>query len=176
MSTNPPYFYDTEVKWTGGRKGDLRSSNLSTIPVAAPPEFKGPKGVWTPEHLYVASVNACFVTTFLALAELSNLRFACFVCPATGKLEKEEGRGYRITEIVLQPRLIVSEARDVERAGRILEKAERNCLISNSINTVVTIEPELASEYRDKMALAREAFFLALGPFRRVTAANKRGR
>ena len=154
MSTNPQYFYDTEVEWTNGRKGDLRSPKLSTLEVAAPPEFKGPEGVWTPEHLYVASVNACFVTTFLAIAELSNLRLASFRCAATGKLEKEEGRGYRITSIVLKPRLVVSESRDIDRAGRILEKAERNCLISKSINTSVTIEPEVAAEEMHAMGLA----------------------
>ena len=158
MSTNPQYFYDTDVEWTGERRVDLRSRDLATLEVAPPPEFKGPEGVWTPEHLYVASVTACFVTTFLAIAELSNLKLASFVCAATGKLEKEEGRGYRITGIVLKPRLFVSEARDVERAGRILEKAERNCLISNSINTVVTIEPEVASEDLHELALAGEAF------------------
>jgi organic hydroperoxide reductase OsmC/OhrA len=35
---------------------------------------------------------------------------------------------------------------DAERAQRILEKAERNCLISNSINTDVTLEPEIDFE------------------------------
>jgi peroxiredoxin-like protein len=153
MSTKAQYFYDTEVEWTSGRKSDLRSPNLSTLEVAAPPEFKGPEGVWTPEHFYVASVNACFVTTFVAIAELSNLKFASFACAATGKLEKEEGCGYRITSIVLKPRLVVCEARDIERAGRILEKAERNCLISNSINTAVTIEPDVVEELH-AMAMA----------------------
>jgi len=70
MSTNPPYFYDTEVEWTCDRKGDLRSPGRPSIDVTAPPEFKGADGFWTPEHLYVASVNACFVTTFLAIFTL----------------------------------------------------------------------------------------------------------
>jgi organic hydroperoxide reductase OsmC/OhrA len=154
MSTSPPYFYDTEVEWTGDRKGDLRSPHLSTLVVAPPPEFNGPEGFWTPEHLYVASVNACFMSTFLAIAQLSSLRFARFTCAARGKLERDEGRGYRVTEIVLRPKLVLSEARDRDRAVRILEKAERNCLISNSINTTVRIEPEIALEDVQVKALA----------------------
>jgi len=156
MSNNLPYFYDTEVEWTAERRGDLRSPGLASIEVAAPPEFKGPEGVWTPEHLYVASVNACFITTFLAIAELSNLKFSRLACAATGKLEKEEGRGYRITEIILKPRLVIQERRENERAARILEKAERNCLISNSINTVVKLEPEVAAEAPQEMAAPNE--------------------
>ena len=159
MSNNPPYFYNTEVEWSAGRKGHLRSPGLSTMEVASPPEFNGPGGFWTPEHLYAAAVNSCFMNTFVAIAQLSNLEFASFKCFATGKLEKEEGRGFRVTEIVLRPTVAVSRERDVERAERILAKAERNCLISNSINTLVTVEPEVICDAIREMALAGEAPF-----------------
>jgi peroxiredoxin-like protein len=146
MNNELPYIYETAVEWTGARKGELRSANLPTLEIAAPPEFKGHENIWTPEHLYVAAVNVCFMTTFLAIAELSKLDFADFRCPASGKLEKEDGHGFRITEIKLYPKLIIRHSRDLERAGRLLEKAERNCLISNSINTVVKLEPEISFE------------------------------
>jgi len=35
-------------------------------------------------------------------------------------------------------------ARDAERANRILEKAEKHCLISNSIKTETKLEPEVS--------------------------------
>ncbi len=144
MSEQLPYFYETEVEWTGERKGELRSPNLPTFEVAAPPEFKGHEGIWTPEHLYVASVNLCFMTTFLAIAELSKLEFASLTCNGKGKLEKIEGQGLKMTEVLLNPKLVIRHSRDVERANRILEKTEANCLISNSINTVVKLEPEIS--------------------------------
>jgi peroxiredoxin-like protein len=143
MNNQLPYFYETEVAWTGERKGALRAPGLPAIEVGAPPEFKGHEGIWSPEHLYVASVNLCFMTTFLAIAEFSKLNFSDFTCRARGTLDKEDGRGFRITEIILKPKLMVEEERDLERAARILEKAERNCLISNSINTRVKLEPEI---------------------------------
>jgi len=137
------YFYSTEVEWTGERKGDLRAPVLPKLEVDAPPEFKGHEGVWTPEHLFVAAVNSCFMTTFLAIAENSKLEFLSFQADAKGKLEKLEGRGFIMTEVILRPRLLIRHARDAERAGRILEKAERNCLISNSIKTETKLEPEI---------------------------------
>ena len=121
------YFYRTEVEWTGERHGDLRAPVLPNLQVDAPPEFKGHDGVWTPEHLFVASVNSCFMTTFLAIAENSKLELASFKAGAKGRLEKVDGQGFMMTEIVLRPKLIIPNARDVERASRILEKAERNC-------------------------------------------------
>ena len=139
------YSYSTEVEWTGERRGDLSAPHLPDLEVDAPPEFKGHEGVWTPEHLFVAAVNSCFMTTFLAIAENSKLEFVSFSADAKGKLEKLEGQGFIMTEVVLRPKLRVSHARDVERAGRILEKAEKNCLISNSIKTETRLEPKVDS-------------------------------
>jgi len=138
------YFYTTEVEWTGERAGDLTAPVLPDLKVDAPPEFKGHDGVWTPEHLFVASINSCFMTTFLAIAENSKLDFISFTAGAKGKLEKVEGQGFIMTEVVLRPKLRISHARDAERAGRILEKAEKNCLISNSIKTETKLEPEIS--------------------------------
>lgn len=137
------YFYNTEVEWTGERHGDLRAPVLPNLQVDAPPEFKGHDGVWTPEHLFVAAVNSCFMTTFLAIAENSNLEFESFKADAKGKLQKLEGRGFIMTEVELHPKLVISHARDAERANRILEKAEKNCLISNSIKSETKLVPEI---------------------------------
>jgi peroxiredoxin-like protein len=137
------YFYQTEVEWTGERHGALRAPVLPELRVDAPPEFKGHDGVWTPEHLFVASVNSCFMTTFLAIAENSKLDFVSFQAGATGKLEKVE-RGFAMTEITLHPKLVIRNASDFERANRILEKAEKHCLISNSIKSETRLEPEIS--------------------------------
>jgi organic hydroperoxide reductase OsmC/OhrA len=146
MAHQQSYFYDTEVEWSEGKVATLRSSELPDLRIAPPPEFQGVPGIWTPEHLYVASVNACFVATFLAVADLSKLEFVSFSSGARGKLEKVEGSGYEITEIVLRPALVVRQSGDVDRAARVLEKAKQNCLISKSIKTVVKLEAEINSE------------------------------
>jgi organic hydroperoxide reductase OsmC/OhrA len=146
MANDSTHFYETEVSWLGARLGELRSPGLPTIEVASPPEFQGHAGVWTPENLYVASVNACFIMTFLAIAQFSKLEFVSISAAAGGKLEKIAGAGHQITEIVLKPRLIVRSGTDLERAKRMLEKAEKNCFISNSVRTRVTLEPEVTAE------------------------------
>src|SRR6185369_10576219 len=137
------YFYSTDVEWSGAREGELSASALPRLHVDAPPEFKGHEGSWTPEHLFVGAVNSCFMTTFLAIAENSKLDFLGFSTAANGKLENLPGQGFQMTEITLRPRLVVANARDLERATRILEKAERHCLISNSIKTAVHLEPDV---------------------------------
>lgn len=137
----PLYFYATDVVWTGERHGDLSAPVMPTLQVDAPPEFRGHDGVWTPEHLFVGAINSCFMTTFLAIAENSKLDFVHFDSKATGKLERHEDVGLMMTLVTLRPKLTIINARDEERAFRILQKAERNCLIANSVKTRIRLEP-----------------------------------
>ena len=143
MKDDAGWHYEAEIEWIEQRAGRLRSANLPTLEVAAPPEFEGREGVWTPEHLYVGAVLSCFMTTFLAIAENSKLEIVSFGAAASGKLEKVPGIGLQMTEIILQPRLVISSAGDVGRARQIIDKAEKNCLISNSIKTAIRVEPEI---------------------------------
>lgn len=146
-----PYFYQTDIEWNQERIGQLRSPGLTNIQIAAPPEFKGHENMWTPEHLFTSAVSSCFMTTFLAIAEMSKLEFVSFSADAVGKLEKLEGQGFVMTEILLRPRLKISRSQDADRATRILEKAEKNCLISNSIKTAVRVEPVVESALENEV-------------------------
>ncbi len=140
------YFYNTKVEWKEGRIGELTSEGMESITVATPPDFpKGVPNIWSPEHLFTASVNICLMTTFLAIAENSNLKFKSFTSDVSGKVEKTDG-GYFFTEIELKPKIIIADEKDRERAGRIIEKAKNACLISNSIKSKVTMETEISVE------------------------------
>lgn len=136
--------YRTSVRWTSGRRGVLAADGLSSIEIATPPEFPGGQpGIWSPEHLYTAAAEACLMTTFLAIAENSKLAFQSYQSTAEGTMEKSEA-GYLMTRIVLRPKVVVADASQVDRARRILEKAEKHCLISSSMKTRVEMEPEVA--------------------------------
>lgn len=138
------HFYEVSVEWTGERKGTMSSPVLNnTVEVATPPEFpKGMPGIWSPEHLLVAAVNSCLMTTFLAIAENSKLDYTAFSSKAVGKLEVVEGK-YMISEITLMPTLVISNEDQKERAGRVLQKSEAACLISNSVKSTIFFLPEI---------------------------------
>src|SRR4030095_3058967 len=121
MSEPKVFYYETEIEWTKEKEGQIKRPTLPAVSVGAPPEFKGREGQWTPEHLFVASINTCFMLTFLAIAENYKLSLLSFSSTAKGKLEKVGG--YQITEIVLKPRVVIASVKDLERLPRILEKA-----------------------------------------------------
>jgi peroxiredoxin-like protein len=130
--------YNVAIKWEEGRRGMISSPELVTkFEVATPPEFeKGIPGIWSPEHLFTASVLGCFMTTFLAIAEYSKLEYESFDCTAEGILEKVENK-FLMTAINLNATLKIMDPEKNEKANRILFKAEEACLISNSIKTAV---------------------------------------
>lgn len=139
-----PHFYNVEVNWSTERKGmmcspELNKETSNCIEVATPPEFpKGIPGIWSPEHLFTAAVSSCLMTTFLSVAENSKLEFISFHCNSKGKMERVDGK-FMMTEVILEPTLIIKDEKDRERAERVLQKSEAACLISNSIKSKVTM-------------------------------------
>jgi peroxiredoxin-like protein len=129
-----------------GRNGVVHAEGvLSCISFSAPPEFLGEPGRWTPEHFLVAAVASCFVSTFSGIAEKSRLEFASFNLDADGALGNEDGI-WRFTEIKLRPVVTVLKEEDRDRAIRLLEKAEKSCLIARSLQFKVTLVPAVKVE------------------------------
>ena len=143
-----PHIYNVDIRWDKDRKGVMCSPELKSfassegcIEVATPPEFpKGIPGIWSPEHLFTASISSCLMTTFLAVAENSRLNFKAFSCGAKGKLEQVEGK-FLMTEVILEPHVTIEDEGDRDKAIRILEKSEKACLISNSVKSRILLHP-----------------------------------
>tara|TARA_R110002049_G_scaffold1978_13_gene14513 strand:+ start:2905 stop:3363 length:459 start_codon:yes stop_codon:yes gene_type:complete len=146
--------YNVDINWNQDRKGMMCSPELAEgnkassncIEVATPPEFpKGIPHIWSPEHLFTASVSSCLMTTFLAIAENSKLDFIGFSCKSKGILDKLDGK-YAMTEVILEPTVTIKTEKDVERAQRVLQKSEAACLITNSIKSKVSMNPKIIVE------------------------------
>src|SRR5579864_4043261 len=114
------YLYRTSAIWTMKRRGIVSAEDVPrTINFSAPPEFRGEPGLWTPEHLLVAAVGTCFISTFRAIAEASKLEIVGLEASVEGVLEKGEG-GFRFTRFTVNPRLTIAREEDREKAGRLL--------------------------------------------------------
>ena len=142
--TNTEYFYEVSLNWQSDKKGVLGSPALNyTVDVAAPNPFsKDAKVEWSPEHLFVAAVNSCLMTTFLSVAENSELEFSSFDSKAVGKIETVNGTNM-ISEITLSPVITISNINNRERAEILLRKSEDNCLIANSTKSKIIFNPEI---------------------------------
>ena len=138
--------YRVNAFGAGGRNGVVHAEGvLSSISFSAPPEFLGEPGHWTPEHFLVAAVASCFVSTFSGIAEKSRLGFASFNLDAKGVLGNENGI-WLFTEIRLRPVVSILKEEDRDRVMRLLEKAEKSCLIARSLQCKVVLFPAVKIE------------------------------
>jgi peroxiredoxin-like protein len=138
-----PHLYLARI--AGGPTGyaTLSSSGVPDLRTAPPLDFEGPGDAWSPEQLLLAAVEACFLLTFRSVAQASRLEFVSISVEAEGVVDRIEGVT-RFTEIVLRPRVALPAGTDWVRVQRALEKAERVCLVSASLDTPIRLEPEIA--------------------------------
>ena len=139
---NLPHHY--AVAATASAKGnvDLTSPGLARIDSAPPAEFGGPGDRWSPETLLVAAVADCFVLTFKAIARASKMDWICLSCDVEGILDRVDNLS-KFTEFNLRVVLQAPPGTDEQKALRILQKSERSCLITNSLNSETHLDAEV---------------------------------
>jgi organic hydroperoxide reductase OsmC/OhrA len=144
MATRKAYksfLYKNSLAWNTGRRGRMSAPGKPEVDVGSPPEFKGEPGVWAPEELLVGALNACLMLTFVSFAQNKGVQFVAYESAAEGLLENVNGK-YRITEVSVQPSLVLKSQADLEVARAIMDKVEENCFISNSIVAKVKLAPQ----------------------------------
>ena len=110
----------------------ITSDHLEPFSSAPAADFDGPGNLWSPETLLVAAVADCLALTFRAVAKASQLRWTKFLCDADGTLDWSDG-AIRFTAIDLHVWLVIPAETDPARAQTVLEKAEKACLVGNSL-------------------------------------------
>jgi organic hydroperoxide reductase OsmC/OhrA len=130
-----PYPHHYTVTTLAGGTGDvpLSAVGLPPLSTAPPAEFGGPGDAWSPETLFVGAVADCFVLTFRAVARAAGYSWQQLECKVEGTLDRSEGVT-RFTHYRTDATLTVAPGDDHAKAEALLERAERACLIANSLN------------------------------------------
>lgn len=139
-----PYPHVYRVSAAGSQAGlvTVASPGLPDIETAPPPEFDGPGGAWSPENLLCAALADCFILTFRGISRAARLEWLKLECRVEGTLERVEGSAW-FTRYANFATLTVPAGSDVAKARALLERAEKGCLISNSLRGVRTLEAEV---------------------------------
>ncbi|MGD2248097.1 MAG: OsmC family protein [Candidatus Methanofastidiosia archaeon] len=137
--------YSDTVVWKTEKKGIVKIEGEPDLEIAPPPEFGGPGGVHAPEDLFVASLNGCIMATFLAFAEKTRTKFNSFESTAHGSLDKVEGK-LKFTKIDVTVNVTVPSEREKKHAEHTLKLVNKHCLITNSLNFPVELDPTIIVE------------------------------
>ena len=138
-----PHHYSVTAAAAADGDVTLRSAGIPAMRSSSPVQFDGPGDRWSPETLLVAAVGDCLILTFRAVARASQLTWIDLTCEATGTLDRVE-RATQFTAFDLAVTLQVPPGTNQELARRALEKAERACLIANSLKAPVHLRVAVA--------------------------------
>jgi organic hydroperoxide reductase OsmC/OhrA len=129
---NYPHHYTASASALPEGNVSLESPGLPALSTAPPAEFGGPGDHWSPETLCVGAVANCFILTFRSVARAANLPWLSLRADAVGTLDRVE-RSTQFTHFELQAALEVPAGVSEGEAKAVLERAERVCLIRNSL-------------------------------------------
>ncbi len=137
-----PHVYRVSARGAGQGRVILDTEGVEPLESSAPVEFDGPGDRWSPETLLLAALVDCFVLTFRAVARAAKLEWSELVVSVEGTLDRPE-RVTQFTAFTLHARLTVAPGTDRSAAEAALARAEKGCLISNSLKAPVHLQTEV---------------------------------
>jgi organic hydroperoxide reductase OsmC/OhrA len=139
--------YTVSLERSRGREGRVVAGDRPAIQTAPPGDFPaGDDARWSPEHLFLGSLETCTMLSFLAHAEHNGVPVRGYSSQIEGTVMRraEDGR-YAFVLIRHRPRVVVPPGqRDAARA--IVGKAERDCFISASTNAEIQVDWDIVEE------------------------------
>lgn len=115
---------------------EAKSQHLPSISCAIPPEFQGPGNGYSPEDLYTLALISCFIATFKVFAEKTQFTFEKIAAKAVLTIDRNE-KGVP-TLLKIDTEITLMGAGDQEKARKLLQDAEKYCLVSNAIKSEKT--------------------------------------
>lgn len=138
-----PHRYVVEADAAPEGSVTLAAAGLTALRSAPPAEFDGPGDQWSPESLLIGAVADCFALTFRGIARASKLAWERLACRAEGTLDRAD-HVTRFVAVRIEANLTLPAGGNAELGRRLLEKAEKTCLITNSLRCEVTLEPRVS--------------------------------
>ncbi len=141
------YEFNTTIACIKEKRGILSETHKDNIIVGCAPEFGGKKEYWSPQHLFVASIELCLMTTFFWLLEKVNLSIISYKSKALGKAQLKN-RDFIFTEITVQPEIVIDSDSKKDSIYKLIIEAGRQCMITKSVNCSVVLIPHITKQGR----------------------------
>lgn len=138
-----PHHYAVTADAESGTNVTLSSRGLQDLETAGPPEYGGPGDLWSPETLLVGTIANCFILSFRAIARAGRLEWDSLSCSVMGTLDKID-RATQFTAFEITAELTLPAGDDNKaddgKALRLMEKAKKHCLITDSLKAEATLK------------------------------------
>ena len=137
------HHFHLKADWPGGRNevGYIESDKLKTK-ISIPKEMDGPDIGTNPDEMLLGAAATCYIISLGAMIERAGLPLKEMNMQSEGIVDVTDGV-FTYQKIVHRPRVVLaSEAgeKDLSKLNRLVEKAEKNCMISKAIQGNVELE------------------------------------
>ncbi len=148
-SVRPKEFhFPVSVDWVGERRVTASVEGKPAIEIVPPPEFRGTDpSTWSPEDFFVAAAASCLAVTFTGLAARAGLSYTSLRVDADGVAGMRPDGHFGFTRLLLRLDVETNPVNEAQ-AHALAEEAEKNCLVSASLDLPV----ETAIEVRQRSA------------------------
>jgi len=144
---NRESIHKTVITWNEEKKAFLCSVGNRTIEIVASPASKRHDDMFTPEELFVDSVEGFIKDAFMDFAKRNNLEVLSYESEGQGIVKKVEDK-LIFTEIKIRPQITVATNSQIEKAKELIKIAVKDCFISNFITAKINIKPEIKTGSR----------------------------
>lgn len=135
--TTPGFAYDDFNRDHQVRFGDGR---VLTGDAAA--AYGGQAAGADPEQLFAASLAACHMLSFLAVAARMRIVVDAYADDAVAFVGKGADGRLAVTCVVLKPRVTFAADVPPERLAQLHDLAHRNCFVAGAVKADIVIEPQ----------------------------------
>jgi organic hydroperoxide reductase OsmC/OhrA len=142
MKDNKRFTHKAVIAWNEEKKVFLCSFGKQVIEIVESTESKKHDGMWTPEELFVVSVEGFVKDAFMNLARRSGLEFWSYESKAQGVIEKVKDN-FKFTEIKIWPRIVVASSSQIGKAKELIGLAGESCAIESLITCKISVNPEI---------------------------------
>ena len=107
----------------------------------SPRRARGSAERWDPERLLVAALSQCHMLSYLHLCADSGVVVVDYVDRAEGSMQQTPEGGGNFTQVILRPRVTISDGSMTYAAHELHGRAHELCFIAKSVNFPVLHDP-----------------------------------
>jgi len=146
------HLFQAEVNWTSNqnpsdstkrfynKSHQIKIEGKPVLNVSAAKAFKGDPELYNPEDLLLSSLVSCHMMSYLYVCAQNGIEVLEYSDNAEATLEVNPDGSGRFVEVLLRPKVKISNSDKMELALELHTKANQLCFIANSCNFPVLHE------------------------------------
>lgn len=146
------HHYSASLRWTGNRgtgtsgyrdydrSYTLAANGKPELEGSSDPTFRGDKTLWNPEEMLLSALSSCHMLSYLHQCVAAGITVLEYTDDASATMELGTDGAGHFTGVTLRPRVLTSDASDIQAAEALHHVAHEKCFIANSVNFPVRCE------------------------------------